>query len=901
MSPRKKLLLVGWDSADWKIIHPLLDAGALPGLASLVEQGVSGNLSTLEPQLSPMLWSSIATGKMAYHHGVAGFTEVDPASGRVIPVSYATRRCKTLWEMLGQSGLRSHVVSWFATQGEQNLNGTMVSNMFCHLRGVTADQEPDSWPAPPPGTYWPPELAATMNDLRVSPFEIDPDQILRLFVPHAPDIDFEKDHRLWQLTRLLGETFSVHSASTHLMETDPDWDFMAVYYRALDEISHIFMPYHPPKMEGVSSDDFEMYQEVVTGAYRLHDLFLQRLVHLAGEDTAVMLVSDHGFHSDHLRPRFTPGVPAGITVWHRPQGIIAAKGPGFKKDELLFAARLLDITPTILHYFGLPVGEDMEGRVLEEAFIKRVPPALISTWEDPGGVRRERSGADNLDHQALLEQFVLLGYIEEIPADPCQAATDTNRENDWNMARAWMHGGHFEQALPLLEKCFYAQPGRTDYAQLLASCQLRLGLLEEAEVSASKAMKAFGQHEKSRLLLASIAIQKEEHTKALELLKTVRDVDSDDPEMLLMLAQCHLQLRRWEDAEATVQRVLAIDPHNPQAYLNLARQLLHRQNPEGAAESALDAIGLQYGNPQGHFLLGVALAQLTRWGQAERALLNALQLDPTFLRAYRVLSRVYRAQGDGAKAIACGLRYREILNISSQVAPDRIENLRREAAIRAESRSSSKPEGTLGDDASQSTMDETKFVIVSGVPRSGTSLMMQLLQAGGMELMTDGKRQPDEDNPDGYWEWEEIKKLPRNPYLIEQAAGKVVKVISALLTKLPVKHRYKIIYMTRPTEEVVASQWAMLIRTGQKPRSDKKHLNRVLPAHNEEVLTGMRASSQVELMEVSFPDLVADPYAVIDMLSAFLPGLFHAGPHLAACVKPRLYRNRLRKNYEVTP
>ena len=88
---RQRLLLVGWDSADWKIIHPLLDSGELPGLARLVESGTSGNLTTLEPQLSPMLWTSIATGKMAYHHGVPGFTEVDPGTGAVVLVSAATQ------------------------------------------------------------------------------------------------------------------------------------------------------------------------------------------------------------------------------------------------------------------------------------------------------------------------------------------------------------------------------------------------------------------------------------------------------------------------------------------------------------------------------------------------------------------------------------------------------------------------------------------------------------------------------------------------------------------------------------------------------------------------------------------------------------------------------------------
>ena len=120
-SPKKRVLLIGWDSADWKIIDKLLEEGGMDGIRSLMNGGNHGNLATLKPQLSPMLWTSIVTGKMAYHHGVEGFTEVDPVSGQVVPVSAATRKCKTLWEMLGEHGKRSHVISWFATQGEQEV------------------------------------------------------------------------------------------------------------------------------------------------------------------------------------------------------------------------------------------------------------------------------------------------------------------------------------------------------------------------------------------------------------------------------------------------------------------------------------------------------------------------------------------------------------------------------------------------------------------------------------------------------------------------------------------------------------------------------------------------------------------------------------------------------------
>src|SRR5579885_3750093 len=104
------------------------------------------------------------------------------------------------------------------------------------------------------------------------------------------------------------------------------------------------------------------------------------------------------------------------------------------------------------------------------------------------------------------------------------------------------------------------------------------------------------------------------------------------------------------------------------------------------------------------------------------------------------------------------------------------------------------------------------ITIVSGLPRSGTSLMMQMLVAGGMSALTDGERKPDDDNPRGYYEWERIKLLPREPELIAEAEGKVAKVISQLLMSLPSGRDYRVVFMERALPEVVASQAEMIRR-----------------------------------------------------------------------------------------
>ena len=897
MSGKKRLLLIGWDSADWKLMHPLLDAGELPGVQHLVEGGVSGNLTTLEPQLSPMLWTSIATGKMAYHHGIHGFTEVDPVSGRIVPVSAATRRCKTIWEMLDERGLRSHVIGWFATQGERDLKGKVVSNLYPHLHGCQSGQSPADWPPPPSGTYWPGELGAELNHLRVSPREITGD-IIRAFVPDAAQVDQKSDRRLHLLAGKLAEAYSVQSAATYLMETDPEWDFMAVYFRALDEICHLFMPYHPPRMEGIPEADFATYKNVVTATYRAHDMMLQRLIHLAGPETAIMLVSDHGFHSDHLRPKFTPRVPAGITVWHRAQGVFAAHGPGFKQDELVHGARLLDLAPTILHYFDLPPGEDMEGRVLAEAFAERRPVQTIPTWEHPGGVGKRRGTLSSEESRALLEQFVALGYIEEVSPDPGTAAAETRRENRWNLARAWLYAGKEEMALPLLEECHAECPDRPDYSQLLARTQLHLGLIDEAERTLAVCLGSFGQSESAHLLMGAIETERGNHDKALGHLATIAAKEPDNVRMLQSLSDAYLALRHWDRARDAARKLLAVDTGSAHAHLVLARCALHRGECGEAADEAIAAIGLQYGNPRGHLLLGVALARLGDWPAAEAALTKHLRLASGSAVGSRMLARVLRALGKIEAAAECSLLARVLQSEYAARRAERLASLRRDIARREAVRGESPGAARAGSAAmppggSPPEVDLPEFTVVSGLPRSGTSLMMQILRAGGMEVMHDGLREADDDNPEGYWEWEEIKALRKNPRVIEQAAGKAVKVISALLPHLPPRHRYRVLFMRRPVSEVVDSQWKMLEHRGSRPKAERTHLIATQEAHVAQVLASLRSSPRVRLLEVDFPALVKNPLPQLAEIRAFLGKSMPTGPEaLAAAVKPELYRNR---------
>jgi predicted AlkP superfamily phosphohydrolase/phosphomutase len=339
----RKVLLVGWDSADWRVINPLLEAGKLPNFQQLINSGVSGNIATLNPMLSPMLWTSIATGKRPHKHGIHGFTEPDPEGTGIRPITNLSRKTKAIWNILSQNDKKCIVVGWWPSHPAEPLpNGVMISNAF---------QRPPNndltvpWPLAE-GTVHPASLADTLAKMRKRACELDPSLIKR-FVSNAGYIDEEKDGRLKVLAAILVDCANIHSASMYAIEKEP-WDFMVVYYDAIDHFGHGFMRYHPPRQKWIPKKDFALYSGVMEASYCFHDLMLGELLSAAGSDTTVLLMSDHGFHPDNLRPSTIPTEPAGPAVEHRNYGIFVMKGPEIKSSERIYGAGVLDLCPTLL-------------------------------------------------------------------------------------------------------------------------------------------------------------------------------------------------------------------------------------------------------------------------------------------------------------------------------------------------------------------------------------------------------------------------------------------------------------------------------------------------------------------------------------------------------------------------
>lgn len=650
--PANKVLLIGWDAADWQVIDPLMESGQMPALRSMVEQGVMGNLSTLKPVLSPMLWNSIATGKRADKHGILGFIEPRPDGTGIQPVTSTSRKTKALWNVLSQNGLRSNVVNWYASHPAEPINGVCVSDRFAAVAENAAELPPV-----PPQSVHPADLAAALSDLRVRPKQMGPYHVAP-FVPSVGEIPPAQTQPVSGIRKMLAKCAGVHAVVTDLMERGP-WDFTAVYYEAIDHFCHAFMHYHPPRMEGIDPALFERYKLCVNGIYQFHDMMLGRLLELAGADTTVILVSDHGFLNDHLRPAARPGRRgAGPEAWHRFHGVFVMKGPGVRADERVYGASLLDVAPTVLTLFGLPVGRDMDGKVLAQCFERAVAVERIESWDTTAGphnpgLHPPEVQVDPYEQAAAVRQLVELGYIAAPDADAEKAMKVATDEAQFNLAASLSDAGRHTQAADILQRLHDAAPHEARYRLLLADAYLKTGRL--ADVRRLLAPLADADHDRARTPQASVLLGMLEFAEgnAAAALRHLGEAERSDPRLPglhVRIGQVYAKQRRWADAERAFAKAVEIDPDAPLAHYGLGTAALRQGRAEAAVEHTLRAVGLMHYFPRAHLQLGVALARLGWLERAAAAFETGLRLRPTMVAAHRYLAALYLRLNDPAKA-----------------------------------------------------------------------------------------------------------------------------------------------------------------------------------------------------------------------------------------------------------
>ena len=842
---KNKLLLIGWDAADWDIIWPLIKQGKMPALKKVIENGVYGNMSTMNPPYSPMLWTSAVTGKTPDKHGILGFIEVTPDNKTVRPVTTTSRKTRALWNIFHNQGLKSNLVGWWPSFPVEPINGTIISDRFKKTHRDPKKQTPMS-----EFSIHPWERKDDFKNLRMFPFEIT-EAHLYPFVPRAHDVDQENHKGLGAIAKMVSENASIHNTATKLLRTTDDWDFMAVYYDMIDHFCHSFMKYHPPRLPAVDKENYDIFKEAVTGAYRFQDMMLERKLQLIDDDTTVIIMSDHGFESGEKRILNMPKVQAAPSLEHRQFGMFVASGPNIKKNKKVFGMGLIDVAPTILHHFGLPVGKDMDGKVILDIFKETETPKYIESWDkEPGDFAELKNTAetDPLSDEETMQQLIELGYVEKLDEKYEVAIKKTRIDLKHNLARVYLGKKDFSLAKTELYELL-KEEGDVDLAPFYMDL-ISIALMENEYEKAKEYLeivKASGTEIKYNLKFTEAQILTEigRPKEALEILEEDRKRE-ESGQVLYRIGKLKFQLGNLEEARDILELAIEKEPQKANFHAAIAEVLIQLDEYEDAAGYALTSIELVKYFPKAHFLLGQALEELGDLENAKLAFEMASRLKPKeFHQAEQSLENVIK-------------KLEVDINLENKVT---------------------------------NTYKDKQITIVSGLPRSGTSLMMQMLDNGGMDILQDNKREADISNPKGYYEYEPVMSLYKDNSWLNKGEDKAVKIVAPLLKHLDTKHRYKIIFMNRDINEVIQSQQKML---GKKEEVFPVTLFNKFQKLLMNVNVWNKKEPGVEILFVDYKEVLNNTDEITEKIEAFI-GQELNKEEMAKCVDKSLYRNRVEK------
>ncbi|MBL8481819.1 MAG: alkaline phosphatase family protein [Rhodocyclaceae bacterium] len=417
---------------------PLVSAGLMPNLAALMRRGCHGPLTPVLSDCAPACWATLVTGLWPDRHGVLAAAQEDDADGGVQPVDSASLAVPAVWDYLAAAGIEqfrvglplSHpargpgkVVSG-AYPGKYREGGRWRDMDDALLYGFDADDT---------------DLA---NELRVHPESLDAGALGPL-IPALASIDPRSDRRPAFVAVALARSFSLHNAATWLLE-EQNTAVAFIRYPLLADLARGFLAYHPPRLAAISEADFALYRGVVSGACRVFDLLLGRIVELAGAQARVLVASTHGFQMEAQCRAAGLGVKGRPAPELRPEGWWLFAGDGAAAEPR--RATVLDIAPTLLAACGLAPPPHWPGVSLmpERAPLLPAPhPAMPLHPADPEPARGQVA--------AWTAQLAEMGLTDPLAPHFAERRRQLAAERAWNRYRIHMQRAEIEPALQCLQ------------------------------------------------------------------------------------------------------------------------------------------------------------------------------------------------------------------------------------------------------------------------------------------------------------------------------------------------------------------------------------------------------------------------------------------------------------------
>lgn len=429
--PKSRALVLGLDGLDWDFVLPLVDAGAMPNLEHLMEVGTWGRMQTLVPTLSPLLWTSMATGVSADRHGILDFVEKDPETGQTVPVTGRGRRVPAIWNIASALGRTVAVVGWWATWPAERVNGVMISDRLYYT--LTQGLDPGALRGDPPEMIHPQDRTGEFTRLRDRAVRETDWQVMRHFLPISRD-RYEQAIRAERgmedpvdgFRRIVAATRTYMGSGLKLAEESQD--LLMVYLEGTDTTGHLLARYLPPPTDpDIDAAEARLYTATVRRYFEAVDRWIGRYLQVCPlEECSWLVVSDHGFHWGENRPRGLGGF-AGNTapLWHDQDAAFVVAGAGVRSLGGITETRsLYDVTPTVAALLSLPAGASWSGSPLPGVEAADLEPLDYLRLVPPSSYRMGDVGPAPEDPE-FLEQLQALGYLGD--GDPASSTAGTSR------------------------------------------------------------------------------------------------------------------------------------------------------------------------------------------------------------------------------------------------------------------------------------------------------------------------------------------------------------------------------------------------------------------------------------------------------------------------------------------
>ena len=578
----------------------------MPNLARLVSEGRTAKLKSFLPVLSPLVWTTIATGVSPEVHGVLDFQEVEPGTGTIVPVSGRSRRVPATWNVASARGQSVGVVGWWASHPAEEVKGFLISDRATSLlfRGASH------------GMAFPEALEARARAIADQENKISDSDLAAYLAMTPAEISTKRaeggdlDNPVIAMERILGATRTVQRLARDLYDSQRP-DFTTVYFEGTDTVGHVFASYVPPKLDCVSEDDFRRYSKAVATYYGTIDKILGQWMRRAKEDGATLLVcSDHGFKWAEDRTCGRSSLQwTTAAFWHRIEGVLAACGAKVKASPIRTEASVYDIAPTVLSLLDLPVDPQMTGKARTDLFEGVAPPRREPILSETQVRRLSPEALSPSERDAYAEKLKSLGYLS----------------------------GSESRSLPANSGPF---PGRTEGAwNNLGLIQREAGRSEEAERSFREALKLHPGYASPMFNLAVLNRTRGRWKEAVDwLLRSCAAGHAEPEQTLVQWSDLAVQAKQRKVAYQILTEGVARYPKSETVALALSR--LRFEDKDCASAGAALAPFASSAKKESLNMLGLSAMCLGQKEQARGFFERSIALDPgqePIQRALRLL------------------------------------------------------------------------------------------------------------------------------------------------------------------------------------------------------------------------------------------------------------------------